>query len=67
MARYWYANPPFSNGFHKLPTMAQLSVLLGYIIQISNEIGEGGGLEDIILNIIDNFENKRHQMQKHDN
>ena len=29
LAHYWHANPPFANGFHNLPTMAQLSVLLG--------------------------------------
>ena len=34
LAHYWHANPPFPNGFHKLPTMAQLSVLLGYSIGI---------------------------------
>ena len=29
LAHYWHANPTFANGFHNLPTMAQLSVLLG--------------------------------------
>ena len=30
LAHYWQANPLFPNGFHNLPAMAQLSMILGY-------------------------------------
>ena len=32
LAHYWHTNPPFTYGFHNLPTMAQLSVLLGFTL-----------------------------------
>ena len=36
LVHYWHVNPPFANAFHNLPTMAQLSVLLGKNLPYAN-------------------------------